>query len=113
MRAWTAFWILAGIIILVNFGPLLLSNGCPGKTYGNSTTVVKYFSSPFCLACWAQKPIIEKVAAEKNVTFAEYDVDFCRDAAAPQYIRGVPAFIVNDNIKYGLQNEQQLRELVR
>lgn len=112
MRAWTAFWILAALIIIVNFGPLLLSSGCPSKTYGNSTKVIRYFSSPFCLKCWAQKPIIEKVAAEENVTFAEYDVDFCRSAAAPQYVRAVPAFIVNDTIKYGLQTEEQLREMV-
>jgi predicted DsbA family dithiol-disulfide isomerase len=112
MRAWTAFWILAALIILVNLGPMLLSSGCPGKTYGNSTTVVKYFSSPLCLACWAQKPIIEKVAADGNVTFEEYDSDFCRDAASPHYVRGVPAFIVNDTIKYGLRTEEQLREMV-
>jgi thiol-disulfide isomerase/thioredoxin len=112
MKAWIAFWILVGIIILFNFGPRLFSNGCPSKTYGNGTTVVKYFSSPFCLKCWAQKPIIEKVAAEENVTFAEYDVDFCREAAAPRYVRAVPAFIVNDTIKYGLRTEEQLREMV-
>lgn len=111
MRAWIAFGILVGLILLVNFGPLFLASGCPSKTYGNGS-VVKYFSSPFCLACWAQKPIIERVAAAENVTFEEYDVDFCRDAAAPHYIRGVPAFKVGDTIKYGLQNEEQLREMV-
>lgn len=111
MRAWIAFGILVVLIVLVNFAPLLFASSCPGKTYGNGTTVVKYFSSPLCLACWAQKPIIEKVAAE-NVSFEEYDVDFCRDAATPQYVRGVPAFIVNDNIKYGLRTEEQLREMV-
>ena len=89
-----------------------MASGCPSKQYGNGSSVVKYFSSPFCLACWAQKPIIENVAATENVTFEEYDVDFCRDAAAPHYVRGVPAFKVGDTIKYGLQNEQQLKEMV-
>lgn len=112
MRAWIAFGILVALIILVNFGPRLFSSGCPSKTYGTGSETVKYFSSPFCLACWAQKPIVEKVAAEENVTFEEYDVDFCREAAAPQYVRGVPAFVLNDTIKYGLRSEEQLREMV-
>ncbi len=112
MRVWIAFGILAALLIIVNFAPLLFASGCPGKKYGNGETVVKYFSSPFCLACWAQKPIIENVAATENVTFEEYDVDFCREAAAPHYIRGVPAFKKDDTIKYGLRNEEQLREMV-
>ena len=112
MRAWIAFGILVALLILVNFAPYFLASGCPGKTYGSGGTVIKYFSSPFCLACWTQKPIVETVAASENVTFEEYDVDFCREAAAPHYIRGVPAFKKDDTIKYGLRNEEQLREMV-
>ncbi|MEM3154568.1 MAG: thioredoxin family protein [Candidatus Woesearchaeota archaeon] len=113
MRAWIAFGILAAVILLINFGPLLLSNNCPKKTYGAGGETIKYFSSPFCLACWVQKPVIEKVAAEQDVTFEEYDVDFCREAAKPHYVRGVPAFKINDTIKYGLRNEEQLLELIK
>jgi len=112
MKAWVALGILVGLIILINFSGKLFSGNCPEQMHGNGSKTVKYFSSPFCMACWAQKPIIEKVAAEENVTFEEYDVDFCREAAAPHYVRGVPSFMVNDTIKYGLQNEQQLKELI-
>jgi len=116
MRAWIAFGILVLVIFGVNFAGAILSGGsCPKNVYGtNNEKHIKYFSSPLCLACWAQKPIIEKMAAEKGDKFLleEYDVDFCREAAAPNYIRGIPAFMINDTVVYGLQNEEELREMI-
>jgi predicted DsbA family dithiol-disulfide isomerase len=108
-------WIAAGLLILVilafsNIGRLF-STECPAKTYGNSEKHVKYFSSPLCIACWMQKPIIEKISAEGKVTFEEYNADFCQSAAAPHYVRGVPSFLVNGKLIYGMQTEEQLREL--
>ncbi len=110
MRVWIAFALLVLIIIGVNVATGALSN-CPATTYGTSEKTIKYFSSPLCVACWVQKPIVEKIAAEGKVTFEEYNIDFCRDAAAPHYIRGIPSFIVNSTVVYGLQTEEQLREL--
>ncbi len=113
MRAWIAFAILVSIIIGVNIATgALSSQNCPANIYGSSDKHIKFFSSPLCVACWVQKPIVEKIAAEGKVTFEEYNVDFCRDAAAPHYIRGIPSFIVNSTVVYGLQTEEQLRELV-
>ncbi len=115
MRAWIAFAALIMIILAINFSSALFISDCPKKTYGtNNATRIKYFSSPLCFACWVQKPVIEKVAAEQGDKFMieEYDADFCREAAAPQYVRGVPAFLANGKIKYGLQSEEQIKEMI-
>jgi predicted DsbA family dithiol-disulfide isomerase len=108
-------WIAAGLLILVilafsNVGRLF-STECPAHKYGNGEKTIKYFSSPLCVACWVQKPIIEKVAAEEKLSFEDYNADFCREAAAPHYVRGVPSFLVGDRLIYGLQNEEQLRAM--
>jgi len=73
---------------------------------------IKYFSSPLCAACWIQKPIIESVVATEDITIEEYDRDFCKEAAAPHYVRGVPSFMVNDQMVYGLQSEEALKEMI-
>ncbi len=115
MRAWIAFAALIIIILAINFSSALFISDCPKKTYGtNNATRIKYFSSPLCFACWVQKQNIEKVEAEMGDRFMieEYDADFCREAAAPQYVRGVPAFIINDTIIYGLQDEKALKEMI-
>ncbi len=116
MNTWVALGILLAVIIGVNFAAALVTNGkCPKETYGTGEKQVKYFSSPLCVACWIQKPIIEKVMTEKGneATLKEYDVDMCREEAAPHYIRGVPAFMVKDKIVYGLQEEETLKEIIR
>jgi predicted DsbA family dithiol-disulfide isomerase len=113
MRAWVAFGVLVMIILAVNFAGAIFSGGCPKNTYGNGEKRIKYFSSPLCLACWFQKEEIKQLVAEKNdIAIEEYDVDFCREAAAPQYVRGVPAFLINDTIYYGLRTKEQLTEMI-
>ncbi len=116
MRAWIAFGILVIIILTINYAGAIFSNGnCPKKVYGtNNANTIKYFSSPLCLACWIQKKEIETVTAEMGDKFLleEYDADFCREAAAPHYIRGVPAFMKGDKITYGLQSEEALKEMI-
>ena len=110
MRAIIAFAALIAIIALISYAGAIVG-GCPDNKYGTGNKTIKYFSSPLCVACWTQKPIMERVALEGELSFEEYNVDFCRDAAAPNYIRGVPAFMTNDKVYYGLQNEEQLRNL--
>jgi len=113
MNAWGALGLLILVIIGVNFTSALMADGkCPKDVYGTGEKTVKYFSSPMCVACWIQKPIIKAVAGE-DVTIEEYDVDMCREAAAPHYVRGVPAFMVDGKIVYGLQEEDALRELIK
>jgi len=116
MRVWVALGLLVVIVLTINFATARFSdNSCPKDVYGsNNSTKIAYFSSPLCVACWAQKPIIKKLAAEHGDKFVieEYDVDLCRDAAAPHYIRGVPAFIVDDKVYYGLRSEEILKEMI-
>ncbi len=116
MRVWIAFGILVVIIFVVQFAGAILSGGsCPKNIYGaNSENKIKYFSSPLCIACWAQKPIINRMAADNGDKFLmeEYDVDLCRESAAPHYIRGIPAFIVNGTVIYGLQSEEALKGMI-
>ena len=115
MRVWIAFIALVLIILAINFSSAIFAT-CPNNIYGsNNKTYIKYFSSPLCIACWAQKPIIEKVAKEQGDAFLleEYSVDFCREAAQPYVIRGVPAFLIKDKIIYGLQSEEALREIIK
>lgn len=109
MRVWIAVGLLILVILAFNNMGRLFSPGCPAKTYGTAEKHIRYFSSPLCLACWVQKPIIEKVAAEGKISFEEYNADFCREAAAPHYVRGVPSFMIGDKLVYGMQNEEQLR----
>ena len=111
MRVWIAVGLLVLVILAFNNIGRLFSSECPAHKYGNAEKTIKYFSSPLCVACWVQKPIIEKVAAEGNLAFEEYNSDFCQQAAAPHYVRGVPSFMVGDKLIYGLQNEEQLREM--
>lgn len=111
MRVWIALGLLVLVIIAFNNIGRLFSAECPANKYGNGEKTIRYFSSPLCIACWMQKPIIEKVAAEGNVAFEEYNSDFCQSAAAPHYVRGVPSFLVKGKLVYGMQTEEQLREL--
>ena len=113
MRVWIAVGLLVLVILAFNNIGRLFSSECPAHKYGNAEKTIKYFSSPLCVACWVQKPIVEKIAAEEKVSFEEYNVDFCREAAAPQYVRGVPSFLINDTLFYGLQTEEQLKELTK
>ncbi len=116
MRVWIALGILITVILAVNLVTSVFTDkNCPKNVYGtNNTTYIKYFSSPLCFACWLQKPVIEHLAAEKGDRFLleEYDSDFCRDVAAPHYIRGVPAFLKNDTVIYGLQSEKELGDMI-
>lgn len=112
MRAWIAFVILITVILSIQYLPAAFGSGCPKNTYGAGEKTVKYFSSPLCVACWMQKPIIEKVAADANIKFEEYDADFCQQAAAPNYVKGVPAFIYEDKMSYGLHDEDALRKVI-
>ena len=113
MRVWVALGVLVGLILAVNFASSILAErNCPEKTYGTGEKHIKYFSSPLCMACWVEKPIVKHLAEDSNVTFEEYNVDFCRDSAAPYYIRGVPAFLIGDKIIYGFQSEDALEEMI-
>lgn len=112
MRAWVAIAALIMVILAIEVLPRAFSMNCPKNTYGTGEKVVKYFSSPLCVACWVQKPIIEEIAAEGQVKFEEYDSDFCGQHASPHSVRGVPAFIVGDKINYGLHDEQALRKAI-
>ena len=116
MRVWIALGILIMIVLAVNFaGAIVTNKNCPKDAYGsNNATHIKYFSSPLCAACWVQKPIIQKLADEQGDKFLleEYNADFCRDAAAPHYIRGVPGFMIDGRIVYGLQTEEALKEMI-
>lgn len=111
----TVWWAAGGLVVLVaglTYLPALFAADCPSKTYGsNNKTLIKYFSSPFCVSCWVQKPIIEKLANESGTQFLleEYDVDACRGASKPHYIKGVPSFIINDTLLYGVQSEDALK----
>jgi len=113
MRVWIATGALVVIVLALSFGGKVLAN-CPKATYGSGEKEIKYFSSPLCVACWSQKPIIEKFAAEngEKFTLKEYNSDFCREEAAPHIIQGVPAFMVDGIMIYGLQDEQKLREMI-
>jgi len=116
MRVWIALGLLIGLIFGVQFVVAVFANAnCPAKTYGsNNATVIKYFSSPLCTACWVQKPILENFAAEygDEMMIEEYNADYCRDAAAPHIVQGVPAFLVDGKLIYGLQNKEALEEMI-
>lgn len=112
MKGLIAFVILIIVIVLITYADSFFGTNCPKETMGNQSAAitVKYFSSPFCIACWRQKPILTELFAENGNKFylEEYDVDFCRDAAAPHYVTGVPSFIIEDKLIYGLQSKEQL-----
>jgi len=116
MKGLIAFVILILVIVLITYADRFFGTNCPKETMGNqsATITVKYFSSPFCIACWAQKPELAKLVNEHGQRFSleEYDVDFCRDAAAPHYVRGVPSFIIEDKLIYGLQSKEQLEQYI-
>jgi predicted DsbA family dithiol-disulfide isomerase len=116
MKVWIALTALVLLIISVQvISSVFASKSCPSNMYGtNEAKKIKYFSSPLCLACWMQKPMIENVAKEIGDQFMleEYNVDFCREAAAPHYIRGVPAFLVNDTVLYGVYPEESIKKMI-
>ena len=117
MRALIAFAILVGIVLIITYADTFMgANQCPKNTMGNASSIVKikYFSSPFCIACWKQKTILTELFAEQGNKFylEEYDVDFCKEAAAPHYIKAIPAFIIGDKVLYGLQPKEQLEKYI-
>lgn len=106
---------LVSIAAFMEYAGTYIPSNCPGNTYGNNnSSVIKYFSSPFCVACWAQKDVIETFVLTHGdtVQLQEYDVDLCPDASKPHAIRGVPAFIANDTVVYGLQQHEQLEAMI-
>ena len=111
MNTYLALGTLFALLLAATYVPALLAGECPSAKYGaNSDNTIKYFSSPFCIACWTQKPIIEKLAKEHGDSFLleEYDADFCRQFAAPHPIFGVPSYLVNGTMVYGAQTEETL-----
>lgn len=92
----------------------LLAPECPGKTMGEGKIVIKYFSSPFCVACWAQKPVLEEFAADhgSEVRIEEYTAEFCGHAAAPHVVRGVPSFVINDTMILGGLPRESLEQVI-
>lgn len=110
-----ALVVLVVLVIGLTYAPSFLAEDCPAKVYGtNKSNYVKYFSSPLCVACWTQKPILQKLATERGNEYLmeEFDVDWCRSAAAPHYIRGVPSFIINNTVVYGVQSQETLEKLM-
>ncbi len=108
-----------GLLVILTLGltyaPKLLAPKCPGNAYGtNNSNYAKYFSSPFCVSCWTQKPILEKLGAErgKEYLMEEFDADWCRNFASPYFIQGVPSFIINNTIVYGVQSQETLERLM-
>lgn len=41
----------------------------------------------------------------------EYDHDLCPDKAS-QPVRGVPAFVIEDEVSYGMKTNEQLKEMM-
>ncbi|MBI4146228.1 hypothetical protein HY489_02725 [Candidatus Woesearchaeota archaeon] len=106
--------LLFAVLLTLSVAPSMLAE-CPSRAYGtNNQTTIKYFSSPFCIACWHQKTELQRIAAENGDKFLveEYDADLCASAAYPQRVMGVPAFIKNNNISYGFKNKEQLQQLI-
>lgn len=117
MKALIALAILVGVVLIITYADNFIGAGqCPKSIMGNSNASVKikYFSSPLCIACWKQKTILTELSKEQGTKFylEEYDVDFCRDAAAPHYIKAIPAFILDDRVLYGLQQKEQLESYI-
>jgi len=111
MKPWLAVTLLIFALLALQYAPRAFATNCPTHTYGtNNKTLIKYFSSPLCIACWSQKSLIEHLASTHGNRFLleEYDADLCKESAAPHVILGVPAFIINDTVIYGAQNEEQL-----
>jgi len=82
-------------------------NGCNWKFTRN-------YQPNLCPYCGKNAVQTDSSVAEKGgeFTLEEYDADFCRDAAAPHYVRGVPAFMVDDKLVYGLQEKEALIEMI-
>lgn len=114
MNFWLALSLLVGLVLVLTFLPAILAVSCPSRTYGNGSSVIKYFSSPLCVACWYQTPELETFAKKYSDKFRveEYDSDFCSEHAAPNRIMGTPSFIFNDTVSYGFKTSEQLAELV-
>ena len=93
---------------------------CPRSREGNenASLIIKYFDSPYCAACWTEKPILEKLVKEHRSLFLleKYDIDDCKKIARSKGIGGPPGWIFNssgnETIHVGFIPEEVLTEII-
>lgn len=96
-------WWIALIIIL--YFAIGLKTGavgektCPDKTngpaFGNANLTILYFGNPFCVYCWIEDPILERLSERhKNVMrYEHYDNRYCINMTQAYGIYAVPGFV--------------------
>jgi len=95
---------------------------CPYGIEGNlnTTLVIKYIDSPYCVWCWFEEPILKKVVEEKGDLFMleRYDIRYCSEIVNRYGFSGTPSFVfgLNDGSKefthWGFLSEEKLNEVI-
>lgn len=95
------------VFLFVKFVPILFTKGlsssnvdrtkCPYKVEGNlnASFVIKYIDSPYCVWCWFEEPILEKMVETKGNSFKleKYDIRYCTDIVNKYGFSGTPSFV--------------------
>lgn len=110
MRLYFALLLVALLAVFLTYLPAILAVECPQATYGIGKFAINYYSSPLCIACYAQKDTLNQLKNDERLIVTEYNADFCPQARS---IRGVPAFEVNGTVHYGLQEKETILSWVK
>ncbi len=74
---------------------------CPYKIEGNITAnlTIKYIDSPYCMWCWIEEIVLEKLLDEKGGSFKleKYDINYCKDITSKYKFSGTPSFVFSVN----------------
>lgn len=97
---WLALIILLYFIIGYSTGSVGVK-ACPDKTSGpmpgKSRLTIQYFGNPFCVYCWIEDPIMERLAVRHQAVlrYEHYDNRYCTNMTQAYGIYAVPGFVFN------------------
>jgi len=74
---------------------------CPYTIEGNTNASFKimYIDSPYCVWCWVEEPILERLVKKKGhiLSLEKYDIRYCKDIVTKYRILGTPSFVFSLN----------------
>jgi thiol-disulfide isomerase/thioredoxin len=120
------FFALAIVLIILfittNFSLGADRKTCPYEVEGNldADLVIKYIDSPYCVYCWLEEPILNRLVETKGDSFRleRYDIRYCNEIVEKYRFSGTPSFVfsMEDGTKeflhYGFIGEKDLSNVI-
>jgi thiol:disulfide interchange protein len=125
MRTITIIVLLIALIFVFSnidrvFGFFGYQTRCPHAVEGNpnASVVISYFEASYCVTCWFEKPVLEKVVKEHGDKFMlqRFDADGCNALMRQNGLVGVPGWVFNrsgnSTKRMGFVSEEELVAIV-